>query len=415
MRIGRRAILTLALTTGLVAPSVVMAEDTIKVGVLATLEGAFTVLGQDGMRGFDLAVKEHNGMAGGKKLVIVRGSSDASPDSAVKAARKLVEQDGVQILVGPLSGDEGLAVKDYAKTKPNVTFVNGTSAAQDTTLRDPAPNFFRFSTDGAQWMAGLGDYAYNTKHYKTVAVVAEDYSFPYTQVFGFMAGFCKAGGHVPTKSWVPIGNKDFSSVIAAIPDNVDAVYVALGGADAINFLTQFQQAGGKAPLIGGSIAVDQSVLSAEGKQKDFLVGTPSAGPLADDNTAEAWKKFVADYKANSKDAFPSPSLFAQTYYINTTALLKGLDQVGGDVSGDQAKLRDALAKLAFDTPTGKVSLDKNRQAIADNFLTEVAKGPDGKLINKLVKVVSQVNQTLGMPEDEFMKIGKVGRDNPDCK
>ena len=43
------------------------------------------------------------------------------------------------------------------RRKPDVTFVNGTSAAQDTTLRDPAPNFFRFSTDGAQWMAGLGD------------------------------------------------------------------------------------------------------------------------------------------------------------------------------------------------------------------------------------------------------------------
>ena len=135
-------------------------------------------------------------MAGGKKIEWVIGSSDASPDSAIRAIRKLVEQDGVQIVVGPLSGDEGLAVKDYAKTQPNVTFVNGTSAAQDTTLRDPAPNFFRFSTDGAQWMAGLGTYAFTTKGYKNVATVAEDYSFPYTQVFGFMAEFCKAGGHV---------------------------------------------------------------------------------------------------------------------------------------------------------------------------------------------------------------------------
>src|SRR6202011_4335877 len=116
-----------------------------------------------------------------------------SPDSAVKAARKLVEQDHVAILIGPLSGDEGVAVKDYAKTQPNVTFVNGTSAAQDTTLRDPAPNFFRFSTDGAQWMAGLGDYAFNAKKYKEGVPVGEDFSFPYPQIFGFMAGFCKAG------------------------------------------------------------------------------------------------------------------------------------------------------------------------------------------------------------------------------
>src|SRR6201995_4945841 len=157
--------LALALLSGVaLAPQLARADDSIKVGLLATLEGPFTVLGQDGVRGAELALNEAGYTAGGKKIEIIKASSDASPDSAVKAARKLVEQDGVAILIGPLSGDEGLAVKDYAKTQPNVTFVNGTSAAQDTTLRDPAPNFFRFSTDGAQWMAGLGDYAFKERN-----------------------------------------------------------------------------------------------------------------------------------------------------------------------------------------------------------------------------------------------------------
>jgi branched-chain amino acid transport system substrate-binding protein len=416
MKLHHSTPLALAFLSSVVfAPHVAFAEDTIKVGLLATLEGAFTVLGQDGIRGAELALTEAGYKAGGKKIEIIKGSSDATPDSAVKAARKLVEQDHVAILIGPLSGDEGVAVKDYAKTQPNVTFVNGTSAAQDTTLRDPAPNFFRFSTDGAQWMAGLGDYAFNAKKYKTVATVAEDYSFPYTQIFGFMAGFCKAGGHVPSKFWVPIGNKDFSSIIAAIPDKVDAIYVALGGADGVNFLTQYQQAGGTAPLIGGSITVDQTVLGTKGKQRDYVVGTPSAGPIADNSDDPAWKKFVADYKAAYKDGFPSPSLFAQGYYINTKAVLLALDKIGGDLSDKEVKLRDALSKLEFDTPTGKVKLDKNRQAIADNYLTEVAKGPDGNLYNKVIKVMPAVNQTLGIPEAEFLKLGPVGRDNPDCK
>jgi branched-chain amino acid transport system substrate-binding protein len=405
----------LALLSGVaLAPQWARADDSIKVGLLATLEGPFTVLGQDGVRGAELAFKEANYTAGGKKIEVIKGSSDASPDSAVKAARKLVEQDGVKVLVGPLSGDEGLAVKDYAKTQPNVTFLNGTSAAQDTTLRDPAPNFFRFTTDGAQWMAGLGEYAYKDKGYRTVVTVAEDYSFPYTQVFGFMADFCKAGGHVPKKFWVPIGNKDFSSVIAAIPDKVDAIYVALGGADGVNFLTQYQQAGGTAPLIGGSITVDQTVLGTQGKQRDYVIGTPSAGPIADNAEGPAWKKFVDDYKASYKDGFPSPSLFAQGYYIETKALLAALNKVNGDVSGDQAKLRDALTHLALDTPTGKVTLDKNRQAVADNYLTEVAKADDGHLYNKVVKVMPAVNQTLGIPEADFMKLGVANRDNPSC-
>ena len=410
MNIHRKILLALAFATGLTAPSL---ADDIKVGLLATFEGPFTVLGEDGQRGAITAVEEMNGMVAGKKIQIIKGSSDATPDSAVRAARKLVEQDGVKVLVGPLSGDEGLAIKDYAKTKPDVTFINGTSAAQDTTLRNPAPNFFRFSTDGAQWMAGLGTYVYKEKGYKRVATLAEDYSFPYTQVFGFMAEFCKAGGHVPSKSWVPIGNKDFSSVIAAIPDDVDGIYVALGGADAVNFLTQYQQAGGKAPLIGGSITIDQTVLTSKGKIHDIVIGTPAAGPTADDNTSSEWKAFTAAYK-KQPGAFPSPSLFAHGYYINMKAALLGLNQVGGDVSDGGAKLRAALSKLSFETPTGKVSLDDNRQAIADIFLTEVVKGPDGNLFNKLIKVVSQVNQTLGIPRDEFLKLGTVGRENPSC-
>ncbi|RUZ80823.1 ABC transporter substrate-binding protein [Mesorhizobium sp. M7A.F.Ca.US.006.01.1.1] len=414
MRMHRRTLLALALASGLTAPSLALAaDDTIKIGLLATFEGPFTVLGEDSERGAMTAVEEVAGTVAGKKIEIVKGSSDASPDSAVRAARKLVEQDGVKVLIGPLSGDEGLAVKDYAKTQPTVTFLNGASAAQDTTFRDPAPNFFRFGTDGAQWMAGLGTYAFKDKGYKTVATVAEDYSFPYTQVFGFMAEFCKAGGHVPSKSWVPIGNKDFSSVIAAIPDNVDAIYVALGGADAVNFLTQYQQSGGAAPLIGGSITVDQTVLTAKGKLRDVLVGTPSAGPTADTNDTPSWTKFVEAYK-KQPGAFPSPSLFAHAYYINMKAALLGLDKVGGDVSDGGAKLRETLSSLSFETPTGKVSLDKNRNAIADIFLTEVTENADGTLLNKLIKVVPQVNQTLGIAEADFTALGAVSRDNPSC-
>ena len=360
-----------------------------------------------------MAVDEFNGMTAGKKVEIVKGSSDASPDSAVRAARKLVEQDGVKVLVGPLSGDEGIAVKDYAKTHPEVTFINGTSAAQDTTLRDPAPNFFRFSTDGAQWMAGLGTYAFNDKGYKKVATVAEDYSFPYTQVFGFMAEFCKAGGHVPSKSWVPIGNKDYLLGHRRHPRRRRRDLCGAWRRRRRQLPDAVPAGRRRGPLIGGSITVDQTVLTAKGKFRDVLIGTPSAGPIADTNDTPAWKAFVEAYK-KQPNAFPSPSLFAHGYYINMKAALLALDQVGGDVSDGGAKLREALTKLSFDTPTGKVSLDKNRNAVADIFLTEVTEGSDGNLYNKLVKVVPQVNQTLGIDEDEFMKLGKVGRDNPSC-
>jgi branched-chain amino acid transport system substrate-binding protein len=363
----------------------------------------------------EMALNERNYMAGGKKIKLVVGSSNGQPDSAISAARKMVEQDKVAIFIGPLSGSEGVAIRDYAKTQQGVTFLNGSSGAQETTLKSPASNFFRFSTDGAQWQAGLGSYAYS-KGYKRVVVVAEDYAFPYSQVQGFMAEYCKAGGKVVDKNWVPIGTKDFSSVIAKLPANVDAVYVALGGADAVNFLTQMDQAGISKPLIGGSIAVDQTVLSYRGKKRDFLIGTPSAGPIADNLEDAAWKKFVADYKATKfAGAFPSPSLFAHAYYVNTKAALDALDAVKGDVSNNQAALRKTLSTMTLATPTGPVKLDANRSASANIYLTEVAKNPDGTLYNKVVKVVPGVTQLLGMSKAEFDKMGLGSRTNPECK
>jgi branched-chain amino acid transport system substrate-binding protein len=71
--------------------------------------------------------------------------------------------------------------------------------------------------------------------------------------------------------------------------------------------------------------------------------------------------------------------------------------------------------MTVDTPTGQVKLDKNRQAVADIFLTEVAKADDGHLYNKVVKIIPGVNQTLGMPEDKFLAMGPVSRTNPECK
>lgn len=405
-----------AALAALLSASWARAEE-LKLGAVAVLEGAFAVLGQDSMRGVELALREFDYSAGGRRIVLITGSTDASPDSAVRVTRKIVEQDGAPIVIGPLSGSEGIAIRDYAKTRPEATFLNGASAAQDTTLRASAPNFFRFSTEGAQWMAGLGEYVYQEKGYRSVAVLAEDYSFPYTQVFGFLEPFCRLGGKAPqdARFYVPIGNKDYSSVIAALPDDVDAIFVALGGADAVNFLSQYEQAGGELPLIGGSITVDQTVLGSKGRARDFIIGTPSGGPVSNTWDDPRWQKFVAAYKAAFPDGFPSPSLFAHAYYVNTKAALLALNETGGDLSDGGAKFRQTLAALEFETPTGRVRLDERRNGVADVFLTEVTEGPGGNLLNKTIKVIPEVSQTFGLPYEEFLKYGPVSRENPACE
>jgi ABC-type branched-subunit amino acid transport system substrate-binding protein len=392
----------------------------VKVGVTATLEGTYTVLGEDGMRGYDLAVKAHKGKAGGKEIETIVGSTDASPDSAVRAAKKLVEQDKVDVLISPLSGSEGIAIRDYSKTQPQITVINAGSGALETTYVTPSPTFYRYNMDGAQWHAGLGDYIYNVKHYKKIATVGEDYSFVYTQVFGLALEFCKAGGQISKRFWVPLGTKDFASVISSLPDDVDAIYLGLGGADAVNFLNQYQQAGGNAKLIGGSIMVDQTVLSSKGKAKDALIGTVAASGMADADPDPKWQAFVKAYQGMPKEgyfknAFGSPSLLAINYYNAADAVFKALDQVSGELGDSNKKFRSALQNMVLDAPNGKITLDENRQAVGTNFVTEVVKDANGELISKVVKVIPNVDQRLGFSKEVFDRIGLPGREIPECK
>jgi ABC-type branched-subunit amino acid transport system substrate-binding protein len=403
--------------TSILLSSAAWAQEKIKVGVTATLEGTYTVLGEDGIRGFKVAVNKYGPKAGGKELEFVIASTDATPDSAVRAVKKLIEQDHVQILISPLSGDEGIAVKNFSKSHPELTFINAASGAQETTFPDPSPNFFRYNMDGAQWQAGLGDYAYNTKGYKRIATVGEDYSFVYTQVFGLILEFCAAGGQVTNRQWVPLGTKDFASTISALPEDVDAIYLGLGGADAVNFLNQYQQAGGKAHLMGGSIMVDQTVLSAKGDAKKAMIGTIAASGVADTWDNAGWQAFVKAYQDAfpPEKRFPSPSLLAVNYYNSTAALYEALNKVNGDLSDSQSKLKAALASVVLDAPNGKISLDEDRQAIGTNFVTEVVDDGKGNLLSKVVKIVPDVHQTLGYPRDVFAKIGPPSRTNPECK
>src|SRR5476649_1657497 len=162
-----------------------MTENVIKIGAIATLIGPFATMGEDAMRGVDLALAEFSAGIGGKSIELLIESSNAIPESASDAAAFLIERKGVDLVIGPLSGNEGLAVRDYAKTRLDKTFINGVSASQDMTLRDAAPNFFSFSMNGVQWMTGLGSYVYHTLGYSRVVTLAQDYSYPHSQVGGF--------------------------------------------------------------------------------------------------------------------------------------------------------------------------------------------------------------------------------------
>ena len=169
--------------------------------------------------------------------------------------------------------------------------------------------------------------------------------------------------------------------------------------------------------MGGSIMIDQTILSSKGNAKNALIGTIAASGQADTWEDPGWQKFVKAYQDAfpPNKRFPSPSLLATNYYGSTMALILALRQVNGDLSNNQAKFKDALAKIEIDAPNGKIKLDSNRQAIGTNFVTEVVDDGKGALFSKVVKVIPNVNQTLGYDPAVFSKIGLPSRTVPECK
>ena len=91
------------------------------------------------------------------------------------------------------------------------------------------------------------------------------------------------------------------------------------------------------------------MLNYRGKRRDSLAGTLSAGPIADSIDTPEYKAFVASYKKNFPDGYPSPGLFALMYYINMKAALDGLAareakiiaaaKAGGDVAAIKAAMQ----------------------------------------------------------------------------
>jgi branched-chain amino acid transport system substrate-binding protein len=377
----------------------------IKIGVLATCGGPFALFEAEAFSGAKYALVQdaggkaagsgpQNGVNGatiaGKPVKLYFGCSDATPDKAVAEARRLVESVKVNVLLGPLSGDEGVAVANYAKTQPQVTFINGTSGAQATTMTVKAPNFFRFGGDGAQWMAGLGSYAYNTLHWKKAAIIGEDYSYPYTQAAGFIAEFCGLGGQVTKRVWAPLTTTDWSSYVAQLPRDVDGVLFLTGGTNTVNVLKAYTQLGQQinGHALGGSSVLDPTAFTV-GSQLAGLVG---GSPVPLGGTDAAWTSYVNGFSKVYK-ADLAQSLFTVLYYDGMKAIIEGLTQAKGKLSGNQQAFRAALTKLRPSFPNGTVKLDANRNSIQPAYVVKVVN--NGKLGFQVARTVQNVSQDFG--------------------
>ena len=416
--------------------------EAIKLAVLSDCEGAFGGFHAQDLAGVGAAFAEFAGatitdpndpvagftgaeVAGVPIDLVGVGCADDTADKAIEETRRLMEQLEADIMIGPLSGDESVAVANYAKDHPNQTFVNGTAGAMDTTLDVQAPNFFRYNGDGAQWNAGTGDFAVNELGWETAAVIMDDYSFGWTSAAGFIAEFCAAGGEVTSRVFPPLNTTDYSSFAAQLPgpDEVDGYFWVVGGTGTLPSISAFED-------IHGPITPDQHMgnLFWEFVTSEFDPSMEGGyvggfGTAADLNLASVTEH--AEILDRHFDDFPDPggnmapaaaqahSGFLVNYFVAAKALIQALEEVGGDISDDHAALQAALADLTVEGPYGPISLDENRQAIVDSYVRQMVLNDEGALTLQTVAVIPGVDQSFG---GAFTKEGGMpSREIPTCE
>ena len=403
-------------------------DTVVRLGILGECEGAFGAFHEDVVAGASLpfitfaggtsnsstsALEGFSGaeVAGVPIEVVGIGCGDDTPDRIIQEVRKIVEQDGANVVIGPLSGDESIAVANYAKDHPDVTFLNGIAGAQETTMVVQAPNFFRFNGDGAQWNAGLGDILHNEAGWDTAAVIADDYSFGWTSTAGFIAEFCAVGGDVISRVFPPLGTTDYSSYVQQLPDpdEVDGYFWAVGGSGTNASLEAFLAA--KGDLTGdqhaGNLFFSPALAAALGTD---IAGAYVGGfaTLPGDVSTPAIQEYLASAEA-AWDSLVSPMSgmepgspaaaagfgFFYGFYSSGLAFIMALEQVGGDLSDNHAALRDALANIQIDGPYGTITLDENRQAIVDTSVQQLVLNDAGEVVSQTVALIPAVDQSFG--------------------
>src|SRR5919204_790140 len=223
----------------------------LKIGLFVPLTGPLAANGKEMENGFKLLLDEQRGRLGGREVQLTVEDTEGKPATALTKARSLVESQGVHVLVGPLSTAEAYALLPYIEARKLPT-LSPTVAAEDLTQRRRSPYVVRTGWSAGQPAQPFGRWVYDTLKYRKIAIIAQDFAFGHESSAAFQRTFEEAGGQIVQKLFAPLGTADYGPYIAGLKRDVDAVYAASAGADALRFVRQYAEAGLKAriPVIG---------------------------------------------------------------------------------------------------------------------------------------------------------------------
>ncbi len=370
---------------------------TLKVGYISPITGNFAIAGQEMVDGWNLFWEINGSEAGGVTVETIVEDDAGNPELSLTKARKLVESDGVDVVVGPLLANTALATAAYTSSV-GVPNLHPVAAADDLTQREANDLTLRTgSMSGSQMNYPGGVWAAEEGH-KTAVTLCPDYAFGWESCAGFKQGFEQNGGEVVSQIWYPNGTSDFATYVSQIQAaNADIAFVVTaGGAPGPDFLRSFMGLGltDSQDLVMNCCGMDQATLRALG---DEVLGFKSISYWAEGRQSPVVEEFNNAYAERYEGKIPSANVAGG--YMTASLVAKVLEE-NGLVTGED--LVAAIGDASFeDSVLGKVSWDEYNNTVGSVYIREVQER-DGKLYNVPIREFNDVDQWLGLDPDEAM-------------
>jgi len=193
-------------------------------------------------------------------------------DGVIKHTRRVVLQEKVHFMVGPLCGHEGPAVAQVSK-ETGVPLVMDAAGADNVTKWDRTPTVVRTAVSSSQIGHPWGEYLYKELGLRNVTFIAQDYTFGHEITLGAVRTFTALGGKVAKIVWNPVGTKDYGATIAGIPPDTDGVSAQVVGVDRLRLYEAWFNFGmDKKHKIYGGYWMHQDVLPQMDERALGLIG-----------------------------------------------------------------------------------------------------------------------------------------------
>ncbi len=240
-------------------------SDPIKIGLVVSLNGDLKPWGDDSFKGATLAVDEINKAGGidGKKVMLMPGDSNSSPEAGKSAAQKLIA-DGAVGLLGEVSSGITQQIANVAFDAGVPVIAIGATKTDITAVGD---NIFRVCyTDDFQGPV-MAKFAYEELKLRNVALMTDNKQ-PYSQYLSksFRAAFEKLGGKVIHEEFYESKQTQFAGQIENLKSkNPDGVFLSGYFNEVGPIVNQMRQAGLKVPVFGGDGWDSSELLTSGGE------------------------------------------------------------------------------------------------------------------------------------------------------